>query len=642
MLQELRVRDFAIIEDIQIGFRPGLNILSGETGAGKSILLKSLALLMGDKADASAVRTGTDQAVVEGSFDLQSRPDVRRRLESMGIECPDAIMVVRRVVGASSKARVYINGALSTLSALREVVSPLVEVTGQAVPLIEMTGQHDNRHLLSRTYHLELLDQYAGTTALRQEHASLWRETQDLIREMETIRASERERAQRLDFLVFQRDEILACELSPGAEIEIESASKRIKHAARLTEFVQMFESAIEGEDDNISTRLSRLISRAHELRGLDPSLPERVSGLETALSQILDVAAELRDYASSLDLDAEALDRAEERLSRLRQLQKKFGSTAEEILAALEHMQNEIGELQSSDSRLKALAERERALEQRRVELAVELHRRRLEAATLFARETNEELSELNMKGLEFVVEIVQLDEPLASGVSAVEFMTKTSMHEPARPLAKTASGGELSRILLAIKQVVGVGQFPRTYLFDEVDTGVSGETAEKVGRRLRSIAAGQQVIGVTHLPQVAAMGEAHFFIAKDLSEKPSISSAQSGATRIARTRVTELDGQARIREIARLISGEKLNSTSMAHAETLLSDAARAVMKSTSGKSKENTSHHLAQRSTGQKPVEKTKLEAMGSKASGAQRPKVENGSGRKQALKKPNATR
>ena len=575
MLQELRVRDFAIIEDIQIGFRPGLNILSGETGAGKSILLKSLALLMGDKADASAVRTGTDQAVVEGSFDLQSRPDVQQRLEAMGIECLDSVMVVRRVVGASSKARVYLNGSLSTLNALREVVSPLVEVTGQAVPLIEMTGQHDNRHLLSRVYHLELLDQYAGTTGLRQEHAALWREIQDLLREMEEIRASERERAQRLDFLVFQRDEILACELSPGAEVEIESASKRIKHAARLTEFVQMFESAIESDDDNVSTRITRLISRAHELRGLDPSLPERVAGLEGALSQILDVAAELRDYASSLDLDAEALDRAEERLSRLRQLQKKFGSTAEEILSALESMQAEINDLQSSDSRLKALADREQNLEQRRVDLATELHRRRVQAANLFARETNEELSELNMKGLEFVVEVLQLDQPVANGLSSIEFMTKTSAQEPPRPLGKTASGGELSRILLAIKQVVGVGQYPRTYLFDEVDTGVSGETAEKVGRRLRSIAKGQQVIGVTHLPQVAAMGEAHFFIEKDLSEMSHGPGAN--ATRIARTRVQELDGQARLREIARLISGEKLNSTSMAHAQTLLNEATR-----------------------------------------------------------------
>jgi len=638
VLQELRVRDFAIIEDIQIGFRPGLNILSGETGAGKSILLKSLALLMGDKADATAVRTGAEQAVVEGSFDLQSRPDVRKRLESMGIESPDSIMVVRRVVGASSKARVYINGALSTLSALREVVSPLVEVTGQAVPLIEMTGQHDNRHLLSRAYHLELLDQYAGTTALRQEHATLWRERQELRREIDEILASERERAQRLDFLMFQRDEILACELTPGAEVEIESASKRIKHAARLTEFVQMFESAIESDDDNVSVRLTRLISRAHELRGLDPSLPDRVAGLESALSQILDVAAELRDYASSLDLDAEALDRAEERLSRLRQLQKKFGSTAEEILAALEQMQLEIGELESSDLRLKSLTDREHQLERQRSELAEELHRRRVEAAQLFARETNAELSELNMKGLEFVVEISASDEASPSGISAVEFMTKTSSQEPPRALAKTASGGELSRILLAIKQVVGVGQYPRTYLFDEVDTGVSGETAEKVGRRLRSIAGGQQVIGVTHLPQVAAMGEAHFFIAKDLSD--SSPGAKASATSVARTRVTELDGQARIREIARLISGEKLNSTSMAHAQTLLSDAARIKLNSTAEEA-DRVGKNLP-RSAGQKPVDKSRPTSLSTKDSMAKSPKSRRDVDRKAASKKPTASR
>jgi DNA repair protein RecN (Recombination protein N) len=240
-------------------------------------------------------------------------------------------------------------------------------------------------------------------------------------------------------------------------------------------------------------------------------------------------------------------------------------------------------------------------------------------------------------MKGLEFFVEISAMDEATPSGVSAVEFMTKTSSQEPPRALAKTASGGELSRILLAIKQVVGVGQFPRTYLFDEVDTGVSGETAEKVGRRLRSIAGGQQVIGVTHLPQVAAMGEAHFFIAKDLSA--SSPGAKATATNIARTRVTELDGQERIREIARLISGEKLNSTSMAHAQTLLNDAARIKLDSTVEKT-DRVGKSLP-RSAGQKPVEKSMPTTLSTKDSTTKSPKSRREADRRDARKKPTAT-
>ncbi len=568
MLDELRVSNFAIIDNIQLNFRPGLNVLSGETGAGKSILLKSLGLLMGDKADATAIRSGADQALIEGSFDLRQRPDIRERLSNMGIESTEDSMVVRRIVAHGSRARVYINGALSTLAALREVVSPLVEVTGQAVPLIEMTGQHDNRHLLSKSYHLELLDQYAGTTSHRAEFSALFARHRDVEAELEQIRSDERNRALKLDFLIFQRDEISALELSPGDEVTIETDAKRLKHSTRLTEFAASVENSLDGDEDSVLSRIHALVTKATELRNLDPGLIEKMGPLEQVRSLIQDVVYEFRDYGRSIESDPARLEELESKLSRLRQLQKKYGTTASEILSALEATQTEISLLEASDDRILSLETEARVLASKMIKLSKELHDKRESAAVLFTREVNTELLELNMKGVEFVVQVTPLENFVSTGSTDTEFMTRTSKLDLPRPLGKAASGGELSRILLSIKQIVGEGVHPRTYLFDEVDTGVSGETAEKVGRKLRAIARGQQVISVTHLPQVAAHGDAHFFIQK-LQGKDARAKGVS-------MDVSELTSENRVREIARLISGEKVTNTSLAHAKQLLSEAA------------------------------------------------------------------
>jgi DNA repair protein RecN (Recombination protein N) len=564
MLLELKVSNFAIIDNVHIQFRNGLNILSGETGAGKSILLRSLGLLMGDKATADSVRTGTENAIIEGSFDIVTRPDIRDRLLEMGIEVSDDQMVVRRIVSASAtKSRVYINGALSTLSCLRDVVSPLVEVTGQAVPLIEMTGQHDNRNLLSRAYHLDLLDQYTGVWKARADFSEKFHRLTALREEIEQIRQEGRNRAQRLDFLVYQRDEIKALNLRPGEEEEIQNEAKRLKYSKRLVEFANQAEAMLYNDDDSVTSRLHYLMQRASELRNVDPTLATRLEPLSQAKTLINEVSYELRDYTKSLEADPSRLEELETRLSSLRQLQKKYGATAVEILSALEEIEREIDLLENSDERLKEKELECKKLEKELHATAKELHQRRENGAQMLAKGVNEELKDLNMKGVAFHVQVEWTSELHSTGQSTVEFMSQTSKGDAPRALSKAASGGELSRILLSLKQVVGAGKFPRTYLFDEVDTGVSGPTAEKVGRKLKSIAQGQQVVCVTHLPQVASFGDAHFLIRKQ--------SAKKGV----QTEVLELRPEERVEEIARLISGEKITKTSLAHAEQLLSDS-------------------------------------------------------------------
>lgn len=563
MLLELKVSNFAIIENLHIQFKSGLNILSGETGAGKSVLLKSLSLLMGGKASADTIRTGANQATIEGSFDLSDRPDILENLIELGIDAEEKTLIVRRVIAAGDKSKVYLNGSLSTLNSLRDIVAPLIEVAGHSAPLIEMTGQHENRNLMSKAYHLDLLDQYAGTWEKRLQYQEKYNRYHKIFEEIQTLEKNSQEKAQRLDFLVYQRDEIAKLDLSPGEDQEIEVETKKLKNATRIGQFVDQAEEVLYSDDDSAISRINMILKKGHEIGSIDPEIAAKVDALEQAKTLIDETVYELRQYVSRIDADPSRLESLESRLSDLRKLQKKYGPSVDDILKALLGMEIEIGNISNADSRIEELKKEAAQLKTQLETLAADLHKRRSKGADLLAESVNAELAELNMKGVIFRVQVELMPSLAATGTSDVEFMSQTSAKDVRRPLAKFASGGELSRILLSLKRVVGSSMQPRTYLFDEVDTGVSGETAEKVGKKLKSIAKGQQVICVTHLPQVAAFGDVHFMIQKS-PKKDSVS-----------MEVTELARKDRVQEIARLISGEKITKTSVAHAEQLLQEA-------------------------------------------------------------------
>jgi DNA repair protein RecN (Recombination protein N) len=564
MLIELKVKNFAIIENLSLTFGEGLNILSGETGAGKSILLKSLSLLMGEKSEADVVRTGVDAAVIEGYFDLSSRPDVLKALEDMGFDVSDETLVVRRMVSPAGKGKVYLNGALSPLSSLRAIVAPLITLTGRQTPLIEMTGQHDNRHLQSRAYHLEILDMYAGTWTLRVEFEKQFARLRELDDEMARLEEADRSREQRLDFLRFQRDEIEALSLKSGEEEELEARVSRMRHSARLIEFVSSSVDSLYASDEAVMVALHTVIQRGGELSSLDPELGARLKPLVEAKALLEDGVFELREYGKKLDADPEQMNVMEERLSSLRKLQKKFGQSVDEILRAHREIVDEIGGLEKHEETLRGLQDERKKLQRVLSKSARELHERRANGAHLLEKGVNDELLDLNMKGVVFSVAVQWSEDMNATGQSDVEFMIQASKKDEPKPMAKIASGGELSRILLALKRVVGSSDRPRTYLFDEVDTGVSGQTAEKVGKKLKAISKGQQLICVTHLPQVASFADQHFLIEK---------TAQKGGG--MRMSVTELSKDERVKEIARLISGEKISATSLEHARQLLAES-------------------------------------------------------------------
>lgn len=558
MLLELKVHQFAIINQLQVSFQGGLNILSGETGAGKSVVLKSLSLLMGEKAESDIVRSHCDQASIEGLFDLASRPDLKGRLEEQGIIIDDESLVVRRIINTQGKSKVFLNGQLAPLATLREIVAPMIMVTG--VPLIEMTGQHDNRHLQSRQYHLDLLDQFSNTLAQRQQFQNQYTRRESMNGEIAKLREEARTRAQRLDFLVFQRDEIQAAGIKSGEEDAIASQALRLRHGSKLSEFAQEAQHILYGSEDAVTVKLHHLLLRAQELKSADPTLADRLAPLSQAKLIIEDLIYDLREYGKSVLADPEELNRAEERLSVLRKLQKKFGASTEEILSQYSEIEAEISRLENSDSQL---AQLEKELKQLELELRHEaeaLHKKRLVGAEKLVTKVNLELVDLNMKGVTFGIQVQKTEIINSMGLSEIEFTIQSSKKDEPRPLAKFASGGELSRILLALKRSVGQHDLPRTYLFDEVDTGVSGETAEKVGKKLHLIAKGQQVICVTHLPQVAAFADVHYVIEKVTSKGG------------AEMRVRPLSQSDRVREIARLISGEKITASSLEHAKQLL----------------------------------------------------------------------
>lgn len=566
MLQEIKVSQFAIIDSLQIEFQSGLNILSGETGSGKSVLLKSLSLLMGEKASSDTIRTGCTSATVEGVFDLRSRPDLKEKLNELGIEIEDNQLIVRRIISAGDKSKVYINGALSPLSQLREFIAPLIEVTGHHAPLIEMTGQHDNRNLLSKSYHLDLLDQFSSVWDKRRSYEQAYNEYIDLKSKLQVFESTLSTKVEKLDYLKFQFNEFKNLNLNPEKDSLLENEIRSLKNSSKIIHFAQLCEQLVYQDDDSVAYRLKTLLKKASEAANHDPQLMSQAEGFHQALNQLDETVYTIQSYIKKIDIDPHNLEEKESRLSQIRKLQKKYGENLFELEQHFTQIEKEISELENSENYIHEITKQLKKKETDLYELAHDLHQIREKKSLELVKKVNTELLDLNMKGVLFDINVVQTNTLTPSGISEVEFLSQASAKDTKKPIAKVSSGGELSRILLALKTAVGkinsLQDLPRTYLFDEVDTGVSGTTAEKVGKKLKQIAKGQQVICVTHLPQVAACGDVHFSIQK-ITKKDSVI-----------MQVSELNKSQRVEEIAKLISGEKISKTSIAHAEQLLKE--------------------------------------------------------------------
>lgn len=554
MLLELHIRDFALIDRLHLDFAPGLNVLTGETGAGKSIVIDALQTVLGGRARADLVRSGSDSAIIEAAFHLPPASPVLARLDEMGLldrSEPEGL-VLRREVLKTGRSRCWINGHPVTVTQLGTVGAELVDIH----------GQHENQSLLIPQRQLELLDAYGGPALveLARDFAVHWRRLQTARQELAAILAGERERARRIDLLQFQVDEIEQARLIPGEEEELERLRRRLGQLERLRqETARVYQLLYEGAAGQAAAAdaLAEAVGALEPFADVEPDLAEAARLLETAAVHVGEAAAMVRRCAENLDADPARLEEVEARLALIGNLKRKYGATTAEVLAFAEKLRAELETLLNSEARAGALERELAALEEQAARLAGELSRARAEAARRLEQAVAGELAGLHMGPGRFLVRLEHTPDPeglpvggqrLAAtvhGIDRVGFYLAANPGEEPRPLARVASGGELSRVALAIKRVLAAVDAVPVLVFDEIDAGIGGQTAQGVAQRLRAVAGERQVICVTHLAQIATVADHHLHIHKAVT---------GGRTTV---HVEPLAGQRRVEEIARMLAG-------------------------------------------------------------------------------------
>jgi DNA repair protein RecN (Recombination protein N) len=550
MLTCLRVRHFAIIDQLEVEFGPGLNVLTGETGAGKSILVDALELVLGGKGRPEVVRTGEKQAEVEALFEAGDDDALRARLEAAGIE-PEEELLVRRIVAASGRTRAYVNGRLATARQLSTLAAGLADIS----------SQHEHHTLADPTSHLSYLDAFGH---LADDRARVAAAHEELARTTEALREVERrahDRVEREDLLSFQIQEIDELEPAADEEEQLEGERERLRHAERLARTASQAEDALYASDGALAEQLGRVAEDVQSAGEIDPRLAVLAEQLEGARTQIEDAARELGGYAREISVDPERLTEVEERLDRLGRLKRKYGGTVTDVLAHRDQARRELSELERYEEFLdEAKAARDAALERAR-EVALALRKKRRNAARKLGTAISKELGSLGMGEAQVEVEVAPLSggrgelevdgaRLTPTGIDRAEFLIAPNRGETARPLRQIASGGELSRAMLAIKRVLaGLGP-AGLYVFDEVDSGVGGAVAEVIGRKLAEVAAHHQVLCITHLPQIAVYADTHYRVRKDVVGKRT------------RSDIQRLERDERLEEVARMLGGLRITS--------------------------------------------------------------------------------
>lgn len=555
MLVELVVENYAVIERVRVRFHPGLNLLTGETGSGKSIVVDALSLLFGGRASAEMIRTGCDRARISGIFELPGDPRLRALLDAAGIEIEEHELILEREILSGGKSRAFAASRPVPASLLRDL-APL---------LGDIHGQHDQQRLFDAASQLDLLDAFARAAEPREEVAGLYRRWRDCTSELDDLDRRERENLRLADLWSFQKREIEAANLKPGEDAALEADRRRLQNVARLQELAAGAYEALYDSADSAHARLRQATRRLEELARIDPFLDEARTALEPAAIAIQEAAFTLGEYLGKLEADPARLEEIESRLAGLDKLKRKYAPTIEEILAFLDDVCARLGALENAAGRRAELEKERAALASSFEAAAARLTEIRVDAARKLEKRLEAELASLAMERTTFRIR----REPAswsAEGADRVEFLLSPNPGEEPRPLDRVASGGELSRIALALKTCVAAAGrprpkgAPRTLVFDEVDAGIGGAAAETVGRRLKQLAASSQVLCVTHLPQIAAFADHHYAVEK----------------REVKGRVTaeieELPADARTRELGRMLSGERVTPEALRHAEKLI----------------------------------------------------------------------
>jgi DNA repair protein RecN (Recombination protein N) len=554
MLLELVVENYAVVERLRVHFHTGLNLLTGETGSGKSIVVDALGLLLGARASAEMIRTGESRARVAGIFDVREHAGVRRLLEPAGIEIEDGELLVEREVLAGGKSRAFVGSRPVAASLLRELAPHLADIH----------GQHDQQLLFSAEAQREMLDAFAGDGELLDRVAAVYREWRRAAAELEEIERGEQEKLRLLDLWSFQRKEIEAAALQPDEETALENERRVLQNVQKLQESAEIAYGALYDSPESAVSLTRIAAKRLDELLRIDPVLEPLREHLKAADLSLQEVSYGLRDYLSGLEANPGRLEEVENRLAAIDRLKRKYGQTIAEILNFLDEVRRQIAAVEHAGERMEELGKLQKRLAGEFEKLAAELTERRGAAARKLEKKVEAELAQLAMERTVFRVDLSPA-EWSAEGADRVAFLVSPNVGEEPRPLEKVASGGEISRLALALKTCLAAPKtrMVRTLVFDEVDSGVGGGAAEGVGRRLKKLATASQVLCVTHLPQVASFADHHYRVEKQESKGRTVAV------------IEELDIAARTREVGRMLSGQKLTPEALKHAEQLIKSA-------------------------------------------------------------------
>ena len=551
MLKRMHIRDLAIVSSLEVEFQPGMTVLTGETGAGKSILIDALGLVLGDRADNNMIRADAGRAEITAMFTLQGLPEACRWLAEHALDDGDDC-ILRRVLVREGSSRAFINGSpipLKSLQALGEM-------------LVDIHGQHAHQSLLRRDHQRDLLDGYAGHGNLRDLTADLFHRWQRTGQRLTELRKASADRADRLELLAFQVDELGALELQPDEPEELNQQQRRLSSALRLQQQCGLILQLLYEDEGSAQARLSQASGELDEMLEIDPALSDSRELLENAAIQVQEVVSSLRQYADNIEINPQRLQQIDDRLGQLHDLARKYRCKPRELAQRLRDLQQELSELRDADIQLASLEAEAGELESSYRQQAALLRKSRQRAAAKLAAETSDGMRKLGMPDGRIEVELAALAEGRfsASGLDQVEFQVSANPGQPLQPLARVASGGELSRISLAVQVATLACASVPTLIFDEVDVGIGGGVAEIVGRLLRRLGEQRQVLCVTHLPQVAAQGHQHLLISK-----------KSSGDKVA-TSIHALSGESRVKEIARMLGGIDITSSSLTHAREMI----------------------------------------------------------------------
>ena len=565
MIKEIRIRNFAVIENLEVSFGKGLSVLTGETGAGKSIIIDALNLLLGGRADTDSIRSGETTALVDAVFEVTD-PITRDLILESGIEMDGSELLIKRQVSNTGKNRCLLNNSSVTVSTLAKIGNRLVD----------LHGHHDHQTLLHPEVHIELLDLYGKCNNFRDEFSKIFFEHQAQTKILGSMKMGEKELIQKQEFLSFQLKEIDEANLSKEEEEELKSTRNKLKHAGQIREGLQKSQSLLNNEGGSIIESLGQVLKELESVQNIDSGLAGLVEQSRSAFYELEDVVESLRNYDQSLEFNPSRLEEIEDRLAEINELKRKYGNDIVEILRRREEIDKELEQLTSNEENMKALQDDLKKKETVLSKLGIQLAEKREAAAKNLSRSVEKELKELSMINVKLGVRFDYQADPESfilfrkektkatlNGLGTLEFLFSSNQGEEMRPLAKIASGGELSRVMLALKSILNDQDTVPVMIFDEVDTGIGGSVAEKVGIKLQKVAITKQVFCITHLPQIAGMALSHFRVEKEVKGKRT------------RSTIRQLKHKERLEELARMSSGEKITEASLEYAREMLRPA-------------------------------------------------------------------